>query len=131
MAVSYTHLDVYKRQTYNRIKLKYGLPTSIIRDSPQPQYNYDEYKDEVKKRLQSAHQLAKEILKKKKESSKSQYDKNTADKQFRVGDKVLLHDETVRRGRSKKLGPQWIGPYLSLIHISVNYLQQQKRLDER
>ena len=25
------------------------LPTSIIRDSPQPQYNYDEYKDEVEK----------------------------------------------------------------------------------
>jgi len=26
-------------------------------------------------------------------------------------DKVLLFDETVRRGRSRKLSAQWIGPY--------------------
>ena len=28
-----------------------------------------------------------------------------------VGDKVLLFDETVRRGRSRKLSAQWIGLY--------------------
>jgi hypothetical protein len=28
-----------------------------------------------------------------------------------VGQQVLLYDETVRRGRSKKLSPQYIGPY--------------------
>ena len=28
-----------------------------------------------------------------------------------MGDKVLLYDETVRRGRSRKLSSQWIGPY--------------------
>jgi hypothetical protein len=30
---------------------------------------------------------------------------------LKVGDKVLLYDETIRRGRSKKLSPQWLGPY--------------------
>ena len=30
---------------------------------------------------------------------------------LQVGDKVLLFDETVRRGRSRKLSAQWIGPY--------------------
>jgi len=30
---------------------------------------------------------------------------------LQVGDKVLLFDETVRRGRSRKLSTQWIGPY--------------------
>jgi hypothetical protein len=30
---------------------------------------------------------------------------------FVVGDKVLLHDESVRRGRSSKLSQQRIGPY--------------------
>ena len=29
-----------------------------------------------------------------------------------VGDKVLLFDETVRRGRSRKLIAQLIGPYI-------------------
>jgi hypothetical protein len=28
-----------------------------------------------------------------------------------VGDKVLLYDETVRRGRSQKFSSQLIGPY--------------------
>jgi hypothetical protein len=31
---------------------------------------------------------------------------------FAVGETVLLHDEKVRRGRSLKLSPPWIGPYL-------------------
>jgi hypothetical protein len=30
---------------------------------------------------------------------------------LQLGDKVLLFDETVRRGRSRKLSAQWIGPY--------------------
>jgi hypothetical protein len=30
---------------------------------------------------------------------------------LQVGDKVLLFDETVRRGRSRKMSPKWIGPY--------------------
>jgi hypothetical protein len=29
---------------------------------------------------------------------------------FTVGDKVLLHDEKIRRGRSAKLSPPFIGP---------------------
>jgi len=28
-----------------------------------------------------------------------------------VGDKVLVYDDTVQRGRSQKLSSQWIGPY--------------------
>ena len=28
-----------------------------------------------------------------------------------MGDKVLLYDETVQWGRSRKLSSQWIGPY--------------------
>ena len=30
---------------------------------------------------------------------------------FVLGDKVLLHDDRVRRGRSAKLTTPWIGPY--------------------
>jgi hypothetical protein len=30
---------------------------------------------------------------------------------FVVGDKVLLHDETVQRERSSNLTQSWIGPY--------------------
>lgn len=40
---------------------------------------------------------------------------------FVVGDKVLLYDETVRRGRSSKLSKSWIGTYkvISLDDVKV------------
>jgi hypothetical protein len=47
----------------------------------------------------------------KKERSKEQHDKTVNIPLFSVGDKVLLHDERVRRGRSLKLSPPYIGPY--------------------
>ena len=39
-----------------------------------------------------------------------------------MGDKVLLFDESVRRGISKKLSSLWIGPYTIIKKLSdVNY----------
>ena len=43
--------------------------------------------------------------------SKERYDETARALELQVGDKVLLYDETVRRGRSRKLSSQWIGPY--------------------
>jgi len=51
-----------------------------------------------------------------------QYDRSVNEKIFKVGDTVLFHDETVRRGRSKKLESQWVGPYTITAKLSdVNY----------
>ena len=43
--------------------------------------------------------------------SKEHYGKTSGEMKLQVEDTVLLFDETVRRGRSRKLGAQWIGPY--------------------
>jgi hypothetical protein len=37
-----------------------------------------------------------------------------------MGDKVLLHDTTVRRGRSSKLSKSWIVPYEIIALDDVN-----------
>jgi hypothetical protein len=37
-----------------------------------------------------------------------------------IRDKVLLYDETVRKGRSKKLSNQWIGTYEAIGVEKVN-----------
>jgi hypothetical protein len=42
-----------------------------------------------------------------KEKSKEYYEAPD----IQVGQRLLLFDETVRRGRSKKLSPHYIGPY--------------------
>jgi hypothetical protein len=75
------------------------------------QYSYDDFVNELKGRLQTAHQIAKEKLIGAKEKSKEHYDQNSKLPTFRIGDKVLLYDETVSRGRSRKLCSQWLGPY--------------------
>jgi len=55
-------------------------------------------------------------------------DQDTNTRIFKIGDKVLLRDKTLRRGRSKKLDAQWTGPYRIVEKISnVNYKIQIKR----
>jgi len=48
-----------------------------------------------------------------------------------MGQKVLLFDETVRRGRSKKLNPQYIGPYEVLAVDGVNVTIRKGRTKQK
>ena len=98
---------------YTPFELVFGHPSSLpsaLRSKPSPQYNYDDYVSELKGRLQKAHHVAKKNLLASKVQSKDYYDKGTEVVKIEVGDKVLLYDETVRRGKSRKLSSQWIGP---------------------
>lgn len=91
-------------------------------------YTLNDYVNEVKKRLRVTHQVARENIKEEREKSKRYYDRKTNPQKFQIGDKVLLHDETVRRGRSKKLDAVWIRPYEILMKNSdVNYTIKKGR----
>lgn len=95
-------------------ELIFGHPSSLrsaLKEDPKPQYNHDDYVSELKNRLQTAHRLAKDNIVASKNRSKDYYEKKTEGMRLSVRDKVLLFDETVRRGRSKKLNAQWIGSY--------------------
>jgi len=84
--------------------------------------------EELKQKLRATQQLAKTHLNKAKIKAKSHADKTTNVRTFKIGDKVLLQDETLRRGRSKKLDAPWTGPYRIVEKISdVNYKIQIKR----
>ena len=50
--------------------------------------------------------------------------KKRAPMEIQTGQKVLLFGETVRRGRSKKLSPQYVGPYEVLAVDGVNNDQE-------
>jgi len=95
-------------------ELLFGHPSvlpSALKGSPELQYNYDDYVSELRSRMQTSHQQAYQNLIRSKNKSKEYYDEATRALKLQVGDKVLLFDETVRRGRSRKLSAQWIGPY--------------------
>jgi hypothetical protein len=64
------------------------------------QYTYDNYVKELQAHLQSSYEIARSNLQAKKEKSKEYHDRTVNMPLFVVGDKVLLHDETVRRRRS-------------------------------
>jgi len=76
------------------------------------QYNYDEYASELKGRLQTVHQHA--------HKSQEHYDKTAGSTKLQAGDRVLLVDETVRRGRSRKLSAQSVGPFTIIYIDKVN-----------
>jgi len=84
------------------------LPNAL-KKPPERQYNYDDYVSELRSQLQTVrHHTHKNLIASK---SKENYDKTSGEMKLQIGDKVLLFDETVRRGRSRKLSAQRIGPY--------------------
>ena len=98
---------------------KPNIPGILQKETPEIQYSYGNYVKELQARLQSSYERARSNLQVKKEKSKEYYDR-TVNVPLFVIDKVLLHDETVRRGRSSKLSKSWIGPYEVIALDDVN-----------
>ena len=90
---------------------KANIPGILQKETPEIIYNYESYVQELQSRLQSFYAVARANLRISKEKSKEYYDKNINVPLFAIREKVLLHDEAVRRGRSAKLTQPYIGPY--------------------
>ena len=86
---------------------------------------------ELKGRLQSSHEIARQRLLSGKERNKEYYDKGSEIPTIQVGQKILIFDEAVRRGRSKKLSPQYIGPYDVLAVEGVNLVIKRGRSTQK
>jgi len=125
---------VHTTTTFTPFELVYGFKSEVpsaLREVPTVQYNYDDYVTELKGRLQSSHEVARQKLLTSKERSKVYYDKDSELPDIQVGQKVLIFDETVRRGRSKKLSPQYIGPYEVLAVEGVNVIIKKGRSSQK
>lgn len=90
---------------------KANLPGLLQKKPEEMLYNPDDVVREIKLRLQTCAQIARENLIKSKEKSKEYYDRNQNAVDFKENDKVLLFDQSLRRGRSRKLSSQWCGPF--------------------
>ena len=105
---------------------KPSIPGMLQKVSPERQYTYDNYVKEMQSRLQSSYHTARANLEQK-ERSKDYHDKSINAPLFTVWDKVLLHDEKIRRGRSAKLSPPYIGPYEIIEIDDVNITLKMPR----
>jgi hypothetical protein len=105
---------VHSSTGFTPFELLFGRQSTLpsaLKKPPETQYNYGDYVSELRSRLQTVHHHAHRNLIAGKGKSKEHYDKTSGETKLQVGDKVLLFDETVRRGRSRTLSAQWIGPY--------------------
>jgi hypothetical protein len=106
---------------------KPNMPGMLQKESPGVQYTYDNYVKELQSKQKSSYEADENSLIDKKERSKEQHDKTINVPLFSKGDKVLLHDERLRRGRSLKLTQPWIGPYEILDIDNVNITHKLPR----
>ena len=116
---------------YTPFELIYGhppeLPTALAKP-PKRTYSYDDYALELRERLRATNSIAKDNIRDEKQKSKDYYDRSVKETNYKIGDKILLFDETLRRGRSKKLDAQWTGPYtVTERHSHVNYTVKRGR----
>lgn len=80
---------------------------SQFKNTPTISYNYDNYANEMKTRLQKCYQLARKHILEQKEKSKTYYDRNSESLKIKIGELVLLRNET----RANKFEEIWNGPY--------------------
>lgn len=95
---------------YAPYELVFGKPCEIpstVFSEIEPLYNPDDYRLELKYRLQIANRDAKENLLKNKEKRKQNYDKNVNQIKYIPNDMLLVKNET-----GGKLEPLYNGPYL-------------------
>lgn len=90
--------------------IKPSLPSQIVKE-PEFKYTYDNYIDDLRLKLQRSHHIARENLIKSKETNKTHYDKKSRPKTFNVGDNVYLENNVRRPRTSRKLTPNYTGPY--------------------
>lgn len=95
---------------YSPFELVFGkpgrLPTNINEDV-EPLYCFDDYCKELKYRLKIAQEDVRKNIIMSKETNKYYYDKNTRFRQYNIGDRVLL-----RNNSGKKHEPLFKGPYV-------------------
>ena len=133
-AVYVYNSTVHSTTKFTPFELIYGFKSEVpsaLKEAPTIQYNYDDYVMELKGRLQSSHEIARQRLLSGKERSKEYYDKGSEIPTIQVWQKELIFDKTVRRWRSKKISPQYIGPYDVLAVEGVNVVIKRGRTTQK
>lgn len=87
------------------------IPSSDNDGAVSRNIEYEDYIDDLVRRMRKSAAIAASNTEEAKEKSKLVYDRNINPVEFNVGERVLLSGTTVRQGRSAKLGQNMQGPY--------------------
>lgn len=119
---------VHESTQYQPYELVYGNPvsmSSVFQRKLEPFYTYENYAFEMKQKMQSANEIARENLIVNKRKTKLYYDRTQRVQNIHIGEKVLIIDHA----RKNKLTPLWVGPYtvLDLVGDHNVVIQKEKR----
>ena len=117
---------LYGREPRLPIDVKYlppaadDLSTSVL-----------DYRKRVVEKVELAQNLARENLQRAQQKMKDYYDQKTKEPVFEVGQRVWVYTPRTRKGLSKKLMHNWLGPYrivekLSPVHFKLRTIANKK-----
>ena len=117
---------LYGREPRLPIDVKYlppaadDLSTSVL-----------DYRKRVVEKVELAQNLARENLQRAQQKMKDYYDQKTKEPVFEVGQRVWVYTPRTRKGLSKKLMHNWLGPYrivekLSPVHFKLRTITNKK-----
>ena len=90
-----------------------------------------DYRKRVVEKVELAQNLARENLQRAQQKMKDYYDQKTKEPVFEVGQRVWVYTPRTRKGLSKKLMHNWLGPYrivekLSPVHFKLRTITNKK-----
>ena len=90
-----------------------------------------DYRKSAVERVELAQNLARENLQRAQQKMKDYYDQKTKEPVFEVGQRVWVYTPRTRKGLSKKLMHNWLGPYrivekLSPVHFKLRTIANKK-----
>ena len=117
---------LYGREPRLPIDVKYlppaadDLSTSVL-----------DYRKRIVEKVELAQNLARENLQRAQQKIKDYYDQKTKEPVFEVGQRVWVYTPRTRKGLSKKLMHNWLGPYrivekLSPVHFKLRTITNKK-----
>ena len=117
---------LYGREPRLPIDVKYlppaadDLSTSVL-----------DYRKRIVEKVELAQNLARENLQRAQQKMKDYYDQKTKEPVFEVGQRVWVYTPRTRKGLSKKLMHNWLGPYrivekLSPVHFKLRTITNKK-----
>ena len=101
-----------------------NLPIDLIYPTPRrlgeedPEMEAETFSQELEKQLEVIYELIRQHIPSAQKRQKKYYDQKIAGKPYKVGDRVWITNEAVKKGMSKKMSPKYLGPFVITKRLS-------------